>query len=68
MIRELSVDPAFAKVRVFVLDYADKTTLRELGVTERSTLVGFKGDKERARSSFETDPAKIREIFASTVK
>ena len=68
MIKELSADPAFAKVRVFVVDYDDKTTLRELAVTERSTLVAFKGAQERARSSFETDRAKIREIFASAVK
>ena len=68
MIRELSADPEFAKVRVFVVDYDDKATLRELGITARSTLVGFNGTQERARSSFETDRAKIRDIFARAVK
>lgn len=68
MIKQLSTDPAFTNVQVFVVDYGDKPTLRELGVTERSTLVAFKGRKERARSSFETDPAAIRAIFANSLK
>ena len=68
MIRELSGNPAFAPVSVFVVDYADKTTLRELNVTERSTLVAFKGKTERSRSSFETDPKAIRAIFEASMK
>jgi hypothetical protein len=68
VIKQLSSDPAFSSVQVFVVDYEDKATLRELGVTDRSTLVGFRGKQERARSSFETDPAAIRKIFASTVR
>jgi hypothetical protein len=68
VIKELSADAAFAAVQVFTVDYADKATLRELKVTERSTLIAFKGKTERSRSSFETDPKAIRAIFESAVK
>jgi hypothetical protein len=68
VIKELSADPAFASVHVFTVDYADKTTLRELNVTERSTLVAFKGKTERSRSSFETDAKAIRAVFESALK
>jgi hypothetical protein len=68
VIRELSIDPEFSRVRVFVGDYDDKATLRELRVTERSTLASFKGTEERARSGFETNRAKIRDVFTSAVK
>ena len=54
-------------VQVFVVDYGDKTTLRELNVTERSTLVAYRGSKERARSSFETDAAALRKIIESAL-
>lgn len=68
MIKELTSDPAFASVQVFTVDYADKTTLRALNVTERSTLVAFKGKTERSRSSFETDAKTIRALFESARK
>ena len=68
MIRDLAADPAFGAVQVFVVDYGDKATLRELNVSERSTLVAYRGTKERARSSFETDPAALRKIFQSAVR
>ena len=67
MIKQLTADPQFSAVQVFVVDYGDKATLKELNVTDRSTLVGYRGAKERARSSFETDPAALRKIFAATV-
>lgn len=61
--KELSADPAYAAVRVFAVDHGDKATLRELNVTERSTIVGYRGKTEKARMSFETDPKAIRAVF-----
>lgn len=64
----LMKDPAFAKATVFVVDYdKEKDTLRELGVRDRSTLIAFSGKTERARSSFVTDPDKIRALFDSAL-
>lgn len=61
-------DPAFARTTVFVLDYdKDKDALRDLAVRDRSTLIAFNGKTERARSSFVTDPDKIRALFASAL-
>ena len=67
MIKELAADPKFGAVQMFVVDYGDKATLRELNVTERSTLVAYRGTKERARPSFETDAAALRKIFESAL-
>lgn len=65
IVRELASDPAFKgqKLVVFVVDYGDKTTLQELNVAERSTLIAFRGATERARSEYETEPAAIRALF-----
>ncbi len=64
----LVADPAFARTTVFVLDYdKDKDALRDLAVRDRSTLIAFNGKTERARSSFVTDPGKIRALFESAL-
>jgi len=49
------------------VDYGDKATLKELNVTDRSTLLAFHGKRERTRSSFSTDPAEIRALFSSAL-
>ena len=67
VLRELLSDPTFKPVTVFVVDYADKATLKELGVTDRSTLIAFHGKAERARSSFSTDPKEIRALVSSAL-
>jgi thiol-disulfide isomerase/thioredoxin len=69
IVQELASDGAFKSKNlvVFVVDYADKATLKELNVTDRSTLVAFHGKKERTRSSFSTDPAEIRALFSSAL-
>ncbi len=67
-LKQLTTEPAFAQVVVFVVDYdKDKPTLRELNVSDRSTLVAFNGKTERTRSSFVTDPTAIRALFASAL-
>jgi thiol-disulfide isomerase/thioredoxin len=69
IVQELASDGAFKSKNlvVFVVDFADKTTLKELNVADRSTLVAFHGKTERARSSFVTDPAEIRGLFSSAL-
>ena len=69
IVQELASDAAFKgkSLVVFVVDYGDKTTLKELKVVDRSTLVAFHGKTERARSSFSTDPAEIRALFSSAL-
>lgn len=67
ILRQLLSDPAFTPVTVFVVDFADKATLKELNVSDRSTLVAFHGKTERGRSSFVTDPAEIRGLFTSAL-
>ena len=66
IVKQLGADPAFADVLVFVVDYdRDKATLRELNVSDRSTLVAYNGKTERKRSSFVTDGGAIRGLFES---
>jgi thioredoxin 1 len=69
IVQELASDGAFKNKNlvVFVVDYADKATLKELNVTDRSTLVAFHGKTERTRSSFSTDPTEIRALFSSAL-
>ena len=69
IVQELASDAAFKgkSLVVFVVDYADKATLKELNVVDRSTLVAFHGKSERSRSSFSTAPAEIRALFSSAL-
>jgi thiol-disulfide isomerase/thioredoxin len=69
IVQQLAADGAFKdkSLVVFVVDYADKATLKELGVTDRSTLVAFHGRAERSRSSFITDPGELRALFQSAL-
>jgi thiol-disulfide isomerase/thioredoxin len=67
VLEELTKDPAFAGVSVFVVDYADKAALKELNVPDRSTLVAYKGGSERKRLSFVTDAKEIRALFESAL-
>jgi len=69
IVQELASDAAFKSKNlvVFVVDFADRGTLKELNVTDRSTLVAFHGKTERSRSSFVTDPAELRGLFSSAL-
>jgi len=69
IVQELASDAAFKSKNlvVFVVDFADKATLKELNVTDRSTLVAFHGKTERSRSSFVTDPAELRGLFSAAL-
>jgi thioredoxin 1 len=69
IVQELASDAAFKSKNlvVFVVDFADKATLKELNVADRSTLVAFHGKTERSRSLFVTDPAELRGLFSSAL-
>jgi thioredoxin 1 len=69
IVQELASDGAFKSKNlvVFVVDFSDKATLKELNVNDRSTLVAFHGKTERGRSSFVTDPAELRGLFSSAL-
>jgi thioredoxin 1 len=67
IIQSLEKDPAFANLTVFSVDFdTQKDVVKEFGVRMQSTLLAFHGKDERARSTGETDPARIREILAKT--
>jgi thiol-disulfide isomerase/thioredoxin len=65
ILESLGKEPAFDKVVRFKVDF-DKpgTALKTLRVTSQATLVLFKGEKEVARSTFDTDAASIRGMLA----
>lgn len=64
----LSNDPRFAKVKIFRVDYdKQKDAMRQLKVTERATLIAFKGKAEKMRSTGEVDPNALRKVFEATL-
>ena len=64
----LSTDPQFAKVKIFRLDYdKQKDAMRQLKVTERATLVAFKGKTEKTRSTGEVNPNALRKVFEAAL-
>ena len=64
----LSNDPQFAKVKIFRVDYdKQKDAMRQLKVTERATLIAFKGKAEKLRSTGEVDPNALRKVFEATL-
>ncbi|MBI4988843.1 MAG: thioredoxin family protein [Rhodocyclales bacterium] len=65
ILESLGKEAAFDKVVRFKVDF-DKpgTALKALRVTSQATLVLFKGEKEVARSTFDTDTASIRGMLA----
>lgn len=68
-IEAISRDPAFARLTILKLDYdtqvAEKTAL---GVRMQSTLIVFRGPRERGRAVGITDPAQIRTLAALALK
>lgn len=64
----LSTDPRFAKVKIFRVDYdKQKDAMRQLKVTERATLIAYKGTKETKRSTGEVDPKGLEKIFEAAL-
>jgi thiol-disulfide isomerase/thioredoxin len=55
LLKELSQAPEFKDLTLFVANFDTEKTLRKsLGVTKQSTVVVFKGGKESARSTGDT--------------
>ena len=60
----LSNDPRYKGIAVFTVDYdTGKDVLREWKVSQRATLLAFKGKTEKVRTVNETDPEAIRKVF-----
>ena len=57
-------DPKYKNVAVFDVDFDhQKAVLKAYNVRVQSTFIAFKGDKEVARSSGDTDGASITKLF-----
>lgn len=64
-VRALKDDQSFARLTVFQADYFAEEALRaRLGVTSFSTLVVFRGEQERARTTGEFRPETLRGLLA----
>jgi hypothetical protein len=64
----LSNDPRFKNVKVFRLDYdKQKDAMRSLKVSERSTLIAFKGKTEKTRSTGDVDPKSLEKLFEAAL-
>jgi thioredoxin-like negative regulator of GroEL len=64
ILSELAKDPAFATMTMLTVDFdSQKDVLKQLNVQKQSTLIVFAGTKELARSTGETDAAKIRALL-----
>ncbi len=59
--------PRYKQVTVYDVDFdSQKAVLRKYGVTVQSTFVAFKGDREVARSSGDTNKASVEKLFDKT--
>ena len=69
IIAKLLTEPKFKDLVVYSVDFdTQKAQLKEFGVQKQSTLIVFKGTAEKARSTGETDPAKIESMVAQSVQ
>ncbi len=64
----LEAQPKFKDLVVLNVDFdSQKDVLRALGVRMQSTLIGFKGAKETARSTGDTGAASIAQLLDTTL-
>lgn len=67
-VRALQEDKDLAQVTVFQADFAKEDALRkQFNVTSFSTLVIFKGDTERARTTGDFRPEQLKPLFAKAL-
>jgi thiol-disulfide isomerase/thioredoxin len=65
----LASNPAYARLVVLRLDYDHQSREKAaLGVTQQSTLIAYKGDREVGRTLGETNPERIRAFAATALK
>ena len=68
-IRKLLGTPRFKNVTVMKIDFdSQKPLWKKFGVSQQSTLIGFHGRRETARLSHDADSAKVKSVFASTLR
>lgn len=61
VLKEMSQDPRYAEVAFVEADFDRENALRKkFQVMKQSTLIVFRGNSEIARSTGETDPAKLK--------
>ncbi|MCY1664494.1 thioredoxin family protein [Rhizobium sp. SL86] len=67
IIDSLAKNSAFKDLTIFTVDFdAQKDVVRALGANMQSTLIGYRGTKETARSVGDTKAASIETLFKST--
>ncbi|MCL6683035.1 thioredoxin family protein [Sphingomonas alba] len=68
-IKKLLATPRFKNVSVLTIDFdSQKQLWQKFGATAQSTIIGFHGRRETSRLAYETDPAKIEAVLASTLR
>lgn len=67
-VRSLAEDRDFAQVTVFQADFMKEEALRkQFNVMSFSTLVIFRGDMERARTTGDFRPEQLKQLFAKAL-
>ena len=64
ILSQLLSDPAFKDLVVYNIDFnSQKDAVRAMGAKMQSTLIVFKGDTEKGRSTGVSDPAAIKALL-----
>ena len=68
LLKELSQTPELKGLTLFVANFDTEKTLKQsLGVTKQSTVVVFKGGKESARSTGDTQQASLAALLRHAI-
>lgn len=67
ILAKIEGEPGYKNLKVFMVDFdSQKDVVRSMGVQMQSTLIAFKGGKEEARSTGQTDEQAIRSVVGKT--
>lgn len=67
-IKAIKDDPQLAQITLYQADYFKEEALRKrFNVTSFSTLVVFKGEEERARTTGDSRPEQLKQLFAKAL-
>ncbi|WP_284246107.1 thioredoxin family protein [Methylobacterium haplocladii] len=68
ILSKLLAEPAYRDVVFFSIDFdSQKPFLRKLGVSAQSTLIAYRGAREAARSTGDTDAVSIRTLLDKAI-